>query len=446
MKNLPLTLTFLTASLFGSLTYAQSAPMTSVDGEQYVVVLQYPEWRCQDISGQRKSRWFALPNNSTSARTFNGNCREWGQVASTFQDSKAYPGYICADIKNQNNHSFWYLKSKGMKSGKLYTGNCKKWGDNEGRRLYPTISESHSSLRPLVDKLNCDQTKFTNEGILCALRPSTTDYRISDGLNKKGFGHHVIGIPLSLSKASRPHVHFTGAYGKPYVERQNEFGTELLLRDGMAKGRLMVQLAYDNEESVNEMCNKYGSKINNCAGKIRQNKLDGSQPFSLSDTASTDSILFRLSRAVGYLKNKGTLSKSHRFSLANYGMSGHSQGGGHALFISKKNTVKSVCLLAGGYDSPDQIALRGEKMADWIKLPGVTKTSKISAIVHKRDDSYRPFSELYKYFNLYQNGQAKDVTSTRLTNKDGERITNYHGSVIGARELSSLRKGVCFAD
>lgn len=296
----------------------------------------------------------------------------------------------------------------------------------------------------LANSMNCDEVKVLEKGVLCALRPSVTDRRIDDGNGKAGFGHHVIGIPSSLNANTQVHVHFTGTYGKPYRPMSNEFASETFLKDGLSKGRLMIQLAYDNEESVNFVCNDYGRRIDNCAGKIRENKLKGTSPFKLSSTSRVDAVKFRLEALESYLKIKRVVPHQNSLDFSNLEVSGHSQGGGMALYIAYQNKVKRACLIAGGYDSPDRINLRGQHIADWMKGNRKTPSRLIHGIVHVKDPYFNGFRGAFDFLNLYKIGQGHNITNRRLTNSSGERITNYHGAPLGAVELSTLRKEACF--
>lgn len=300
----------------------------------------------------------------------------------------------------------------------------------------------------MARRLKCADVKILDEGVLCALRPSETAYRISDGTSyEAGYGYHVIGIPRSINiNKLKTNLHLTGTYGKPYSSGDRIFSAETFLKEGLGNGFFMIQLAYDNRRSVNKICGEKGNYINDCAGKIRQNKLTGTKQFQLSDTKWQDGIKNRLYQLERYLKGKRVIKRSERLSFENMSLSGHSQGAGMALYIAYQSKVKNVCLISGGYDRPDKIRLTNPQLADWIKNSKVKVTRlKIRALVHVKDPYYASFKKVFDYLNLYRVNNVTEIKKKRLTDSAGQRISNFHGATMGARELAEERVKSCFS-
>jgi hypothetical protein len=312
---------------------------------------------------------------------------------------------------------------------------------------------STSSFEYKIKDLNCDKVKKVKEGILCILKPSRTDINIDDSATsgrfirkRLGFGHHIIGFPTNYSKTSPFHIHFGGSYGKPYIPVKDQIRSLPFLREGMKKGRLMIQLAYDNQYSVNlDQCSQEGKTIDNCAGLIRERKQTGKPLTNLTNTDRDNSINNRLHKLFKLLKKKKVISPTKDLSWNKLEVSGHSQGGGQSLFIAKRYGVKRACLIAGGYDLPDLVNPSSFSLADWI-IDNNSKTplKNITALVHTDDKYYDKFSYVYKYLGLYSLGNVYETSRTDLTNQKGDTISNMHGGIMSARELSKLRAQACF--
>lgn len=59
----------------------------------------------------------------------------------------------------------------------------------------PNYISNYRKEISLARKLDCYDMQIFEEGVLCAIRPSQTDFRITDGTQGPGFGYHVVGIP-----------------------------------------------------------------------------------------------------------------------------------------------------------------------------------------------------------------------------------------------------------
>lgn len=295
-------------------------------------------------------------------------------------------------------------------------------------------------------QLDCQEKRAVPGGYLCAIKPSLTHPSIADnsfegsGTHRIfGFGYHVVGVPNSVNHKSPVYVHFGGSFGKPYMPFMGRFASERVLSEGMQNGYLMIQLAYDNKYSVNhDQCRSH-LDLDDCAGNIRLEKQTGQDVSPLANTNVSNSINFRFEKMMDYLKGKGLVGNTQASGWNEVSVSGHSQGGGQALFIAMNYGVKRACLYAGGYDLGDSVGNNdGIPMADWIKRPSKTPMERIRAIVHTAEQSYRAFHGAFKYLGLYQLGNVFEVSH------QGENFSNPHGAVISAPELVSIRKEACF--
>lgn len=296
------------------------------------------------------------------------------------------------------------------------------------------------------EQLGCEEVIDVKNGFLCVIKPSLTDETISDtsftgdGKHKfLGFGYHVIGVPNSLNHKSPIHVHFGGSYGRPYLPVMGRIPSKRLLSEGVESGRLIIQLAYDNKYSVNlDRCQQEKS-LDNCAGQVRLEKQTGQDVSGLATTSKSNSIDFRFQKLIEYLKTKGIIEKARKVTWNDVDVSGHSQGGGQALFIAMNYGVKRACLYAGGYDIGDTVNNADNiPMADWIKMKSKTPMERITAIVHTAEKHYHVFSAAFKHLGLYELNNVFEVSH------EGENFSNPHGAVVSAPELTAIRKQACY--
>ncbi len=297
------------------------------------------------------------------------------------------------------------------------------------------------------NRTHCSLKKSVNSGVLCAVKPSITDPRISDNDPNRsglGFGLHAIGLPDSGAAMPEVHIHFTGSFGKPVQNK--EFASEQFLTEAMEAGKLVIQLAYDNASSVNlNTCNGAGAYVDNCAGDAREEKLTGKDTSPLIKTRYFDGIDFRINKLVSYLKKTRVIPYSYDFSWDKVSLSGHSQGGGMVHYIAKRRTVQRGCMIAGGYDLADKVGFSRYDMADWITKRGMaTPKRKLTSVLHTADKFYDKFVMVNDYLGLYLLDNVYTSSRRWMTNIKGERITDGHGAAIGAVQLKDLRMEACF--
>lgn len=301
-----------------------------------------------------------------------------------------------------------------------------------------------------LDNVDCIKTEALDNGVLCALMPSKTDSRINDSApsgGSDGFGYHVIGLPDNYGKNPDLHIHFTGSYGQAFNTARNKFTDKQFLSEALEAGKVVIQLAYDNEFAVNlDLCNGDGAYDDNCAGDVRLEKLTGVDRTSLIKTSFFDSIDFRLRKLISYLKEKRVLPYTFKHEWSNTSVSGHSQGGGVVLHIAKLRKIKRGCMISGGYDLPDNIGNNTSELADWIisPIPFATSLDFISAVVHTSDEYYSELSIVYDFLNLKSRGNLYETSKLILRDIDGNLQFNGHVAAIRAVELKDIRMDACF--
>ena len=315
-----------------------------------------------------------------------------------------------------------------------------------------------ASEQVLFDLSFCDDTLMVPGGTLCAIKPSATDERIRDvaedtGLRGDliiGFGYHVVAIPDAWTKA-KIWMHFTGTSGRPYDQRRDAYETRVWLSELMQQGYVGIQLAYDNRFSVNgDLCGKRneGHDRDNCAGEVREINLtgEGSSPYRSTDEFNT--IDYRLSALIAYLKKKGVTLPGNpdpeHPDWSTFSVSGHSQGANQAYYIAKKRSVAFACIIAGGYDSPDSVNPGDVPIADWFTAgTSATPTERIGAFLTTTDDSYRTFyAGLTEAVGLPKE-QVVISDKKKYFSDEGNELTG-HGAAVKDPSLAALRAEACF--
>jgi len=319
------------------------------------------------------------------------------------------------------------------------------------------------SVEPSYQQPNaaiCDASLDVEDGLLCAIQPSRLDSNSRDefGVNSNedyllGFGFHAVAFPKNGSAIRGVNIHLTGSYGRPYNQFSGNFPSKIFLNESLAAGYITIQVAYDNRYAINlDQCGgspeKFG--IDNCAGDVRLEKITGQNISSVTDTPLEDSIEYRLIKLISYFENQGVIfpinmTNSGSINWNQLSVSGHSQGGGHALYLGKYFDAAYVCMLAAGFDVPDSIpALPEENIADWFLDDSIPlDINKIRALVSIDDDSYSYLVTGYEVLDLQQGVHYQVFSGAPYFNSDGNQISG-HGAAIADPRYQSLRREACF--
>lgn len=302
----------------------------------------------------------------------------------------------------------------------------------------------------------CDVSKFGTYGLFCAIKPSRLDPAARDIFGtatfadqRFGFGYHAIGFPPTGTTIKGTYLHFVGSYGRPYNPTTANFDNDILLEEGMKKGFVVVQIAYDNRFMVNEdVCMTY-KNFNNCAGLLRKEKITGEDVFPYAVTPVADSIEQRIRKLNSYLISKNVilpipLANGNAINYSGLNIGGHSQGSGHAYFIALWVEVRRACFLGGPYDIPDLIS-NAYPIADWFteRVSPATSVARMKAALSVDDDAYSNFITSFQYMGLVKNDNWVEVSGAPYKNRQGDDI-NGHGAIIQDPRFETVRANACF--
>jgi hypothetical protein len=205
--------------------------------------------------------------------------------------------------------------------------------------------------------------------------------------------------------------------------------SELLLRTVATAGTPAIGLTYPNDWTVQGLCRSHGA---NCAGAVRDEILSGVDRSPLVDVNRANSITNRLAKLLAHLD---ATQPSYGWDAYLSGdtprwerviVSGHSQGAGHAAFISTRHRVARVVMFGGG---PDRSA---GQLASWV-APGATPGSRYFGFVHTDDNAVAKVAgwrQLGATGNTTSvNGAAPPYSGSHMLLTD-VATPNPHGSVV----------------
>jgi hypothetical protein len=159
-------------------------------------------------------------------------------------------------------------------------------------------------------------------------------------------------------------------------------------------GYRTIGLSYDNSAKMETVC---GADCN-CYEPARREVISGGNPSPAVTVLRDDTIVARLYRLVRYLDTTYPLEgwgqllncddgdgipELTDFDWTNIVLSGHSQGAGHTMLISKRTLLDGVVIFDGGNDD---CSTGGRTYAPWHDLPNLGATQR--AFVHDRGGTF----------------------------------------------------------
>lgn len=148
-----------------------------------------------------------------------------------------------------------------------------------------------------------------------------------------------------------------------------------------------ISLSYPNGyPTVASLCS--GSTDTNCYHDIRQEVCYGTDVSSNITVDTLNSINTRLIKTLNYLdsiyptQGWGIYLSGGNPVWSKIAVSGHSQGGGHALYLAKTRPCERMIMFAGADDYSNYYS----QPANWIHYPSLTPVSKFFSFLNLNDD------------------------------------------------------------
>lgn len=154
-----------------------------------------------------------------------------------------------------------------------------------------------------------------------------------------------------------------------------------LAKVAVQQGYSVISVDYPNLISTKECLD---TKDPNCFDLFRREIYDGSNVSELVTVDFENSLLRRIQTLLAYLSDQDPRWRrfwdGSEIKWSEVVVLGHSQGAGHAAFISKRHKVHRVIMLAGPIDY-----WQVDEPATWVKKPGVTPGDRYYALLHVHD-------------------------------------------------------------
>lgn len=205
--------------------------------------------------------------------------------------------------------------------------------------------------------------------------PSTTNSAITSFDNP-----HYVSFDTRISAKNKLFIFLPGTSGFPSVY-------SLIVKKAAALGYHAMGLMYPNGSEIYVASGN--NPDNTSFGRCRQEIFDGSDQTMAIAVNPDNSIRGRLTKLLQYLQvtyptqNWGQYLVNGQIDWSKCILAGHSQGGGHAVYISKKVSLhKALC-----FASIDWNSFLGTSAA-WIFEPGATPASKVYSFISPNDQVF----------------------------------------------------------
>lgn len=193
------------------------------------------------------------------------------------------------------------------------------------------------------------------------VRPSDTAVGgevINDVLNGQ-LKRHMLIAPTTGPRPTKAFLWLSGSGAEPFQYRQ-------YMNVAASMGYVAISLAYDNEISINALCNQATPACNDrmnldCSDQVRREIIYGSDlaPNECVDVPTADSIKHRVVRLVQYIDRQFPNLGARQFLDASgqdlawdkWAVGGWSQGGGHAGVLAGDHRVDRAVYMSKGSDS-----------------------------------------------------------------------------------------------
>lgn len=226
------------------------------------------------------------------------------------------------------------------------------------------------------------------------------------------------------------YVHLPGSGGLP--ERSTE-----IAEHAARMGFDVVSIAYPSWPPVTTLARGTGDP--QAAGLIRQERLFGDAVSPLVSVSEADSVVNRIAKLLAYNHAQDPAGGWDRYLDAAgqprwnlIAVGGHSQGAGHAGYLSRLKSLAGVIMFAG----PSDVLADGTQ-ASWVSWPAATDPSRIAGFVHVLDSI--ALASIANWLDLGTQTPVQDIdgldagsiTSRRLISDiTVPGFSDYHGCVV----------------
>ena len=184
---------------------------------------------------------------------------------------------------------------------------------------------------------------------------------------------------------------------------------QLIVNQAARAGYHAIGLSYPNQNQVSGLC---AGMAATCSGDTRREILTGASLSSVVTVDRANSIENRLIKLLRFMAvsdpggNWGQfVSSDSAIAWDRISIAGHSQGGGHALFIAQQYSVAR----ATAYSSPGDLLSGTGSAAPWMTQPFATPTSRLFGLTSTADELVPAATVLSIWATLGMSGAAVNI-------------------------------------
>jgi hypothetical protein len=229
-----------------------------------------------------------------------------------------------------------------------------------------------------------------------AVLPQATDGCITQRLDSHFVYRATSGAPVGRLFVFLPG---TGAIAQNY---------RLIAIEAATAGYHSIGLSYPNEQAVGTLC---AGQPTTCYAQARTEILTGTAVSAEVSVDRANSIENRLVKMLLYMRAADVSGGWGQFLAGDtavvwskVSVAGHSQGGGHSLFIAKTYAVWRATAYASGGD-----VIAGGGRAPWVNPPFATDSTALFGFISTADELVSPSGTLAAWSALGMTGAAVNV-------------------------------------
>jgi hypothetical protein len=191
-----------------------------------------------------------------------------------------------------------------------------------------------------------------------------------------------------------------------------------ILQSGAKYGYYTIGISYSNSQTIQSFCT---GNNQNCIRDIFREYLEGVDYSVEVNVSASNSFENRITKFIRYLnsnfpnENWGRfLNSDNTIKWEKVSLAGHSQGSGHALYISKTRKLLRASLFSG----PNGFRLANGQFPNWLTSNGLTENGSVFAFTNTLD-AIAEWNELQLVWNnLGMLGQFQTV----------DNVSNFNGA------------------
>ena len=230
-----------------------------------------------------------------------------------------------------------------------------------------------------------------------AILPSSTDNCITQRLDS-----HFVYRATAVAATGRLFIFLPGtnAVAQHY---------QLILAQAARSGYHAIGISYPNDDAVGTLC---ATQPTTCYGDTRLEILTGQATSAQVTVNRPNSIENRIVRLLRFMRSTEPTGDWGQFLQGDtavvwgsVSIAGHSQGGGHALFIAQRYAVyRATAYASFGDGLPD-----GTAVAPWVTRPYATPTNRLFGFISTFDELVSPSTALAVWTAIGMSGAAVNV-------------------------------------